>query len=800
MLDTRRSATLVAALSIFMVLTGCGGANDRRATHMSRGQEYFAAGNYEKARVEFRNALQIMPNDPDARFMNGRVAEKLGDLRTAVGMYQGTIDVNTDHVGARADLGRIMVFGGAPARALEIVEPGLAKHPEDAGLLTVRGAARVQLKDKAGALADAEHAVKNAPSDENAVALLASLYRQSGDNEHAVDLVKRTLDKKPDAVDLRQVLASLYLAANQPDLAEQQMRKVIEQRPQELAPRVQLALLYARTKKPAEAETLMREATTALPKNNEAKLAYVDFLAGRGSLERAEQAMQQFIDHDAKNYDLQLGLGSLQQRAGQLDKAVATYNKVVGSDGDGPSALTARNRIAGIDVSRGKYDEATQLIEVTLKKNPRDNDALILRGNIALERNNPSGAVADLRAVLRDQPGAVGVLRTLARAHIANGEPALAEEAIRQAMDAAPADIGVRVELAQLLAQTNRAEQAVTLLEEGVKAAPTNIAAREALVRAYLFTKDFDAARTSAEDLKVAAPTLAAGSYLAGVVAQQQNRLDDAVANLSHALELQPSAMDALAALTRIDVARGQRDRALARVQSAVAALANNAPVRNLLGELQLQAKNYDAATGPLTEATKIAPKWWLPYRNLAFVRIAQKDLNGAIAAYQAGITATGSEPMLVSDLAALYEQQGRVEEAIKLYQVLHEQNPRLELAANNLAMLLVTYRKDRPSLEQARALTESFGSSRSGALLDTHGWVMFKLGQYGEALPVLERAAETAPDAKVIRYHLAMAQLKTGQRDKARVSLESALMGTPNFSGIDEARTVLASLGGRSG
>ncbi|HEV7716542.1 MAG TPA: tetratricopeptide repeat protein, partial [Steroidobacteraceae bacterium] len=192
-----------------LILSACGGAASRRASHMERGQEFFTAGNYEKARVEFRNALQIMPNDADARYMNGRVAEKLNDLRTAVGMYQGAIDVNADHVQARANLGRLLVFAGAPARALEIVEPAFPKHPDDADLLTVRGAARTQLKDKAGALADAERAVKLAPDNANAVALLASIYRQSGQGDRSIDLIKRTLDKTPGALELRQVLATL---------------------------------------------------------------------------------------------------------------------------------------------------------------------------------------------------------------------------------------------------------------------------------------------------------------------------------------------------------------------------------------------------------------------------------------------------------------------------------------------------------------------------------------------------------------------------------------------------------------
>lgn len=766
---------------------------------MERGQEYFAAANYDKARVEFRNALQITPNDAEARFMSGFTAEKLGDLRTAGNMYQATIDVDPEHARARANLGRMLVFAGAPSRALELVEPAIVKHPDDAELLTVRGAARIQLKDKEGALADAEHAVKVAPENANAVALLASLYRQSDQTDRAIELIRQVLEKKPEEVELREVLARLYLGT-QPELAQEQFRRIIVSRPQELSYRVQLAMLHARAKQLADAEKVLREAVAALPKSDDAKLAYIEFLIGQGQRARGEQELRQFIGREPKNYALQLGLGAFQQRAGATDVAIGTYRQIIVRDGDGAAGITARNRIASIEVGRGKYDQALQLIGEILKKNPRDNDALVMRGNIALERHDARTAIADLRAVLRDQPGAVGVLRALARAHLENGEASLAEESIRSAMEAAPADVGVRVELAQLLLQTVRGERAVTLLEETVRNAPTNVPAREAMARAYIATNDLSAARTAAEDLKVTAPRVATGPYLAGIVAQAQKRYDDAVAEFTRALELQPNAMDALAALTRIELVRGQRERALTRVQSLVTAEPKNAVARNLLAELQMESKRYDVAAATLGETIKITPAWWLPYRNLALVNLARNDKNAAVAAYQAGIAATQRNPVLVGELATLYERQGLFDDAIKQYESLHTQNPRNDMAANNLAMLLVTYRRDRPSLDRARELTAPFAGSRSAPLLDTHGWVMFKLGQYTDALAVLEKASAQAPDSKVIRYHLAMAQLKSGQSEKARGNLEAALAAPANFVGSDEARTTLASLGGRSG
>ncbi|MDB6092159.1 MAG: uncharacterized protein JWN85_4943 [Gammaproteobacteria bacterium] len=141
------------------------------------------------------------------------------------------------------------------------------------------------------------------------------------------------------------------------------------------------------------------------------------------------------------------------------------------------------------------------------------------------------------------------------------------------------------------------------------------------------------------------------------------------------------------------------------------------------------------------------------------------------------------------------------IDEAIARYDALYKSDPRVQqVAANNLAMLLVTYKTDQVSLDRARDLTSSFGTSKNSAFLDTSGWVHFKRREYRDAVAVLERAADRSPDSKVIRYHLGMAQLQVGEREQARTNLERALSGSATFTGSDEARVVLASLNVRAG
>jgi len=789
---------LTASLAL---VSGCGGADARRASHIARGQQYLAAGRLDKARIEFANALQIAPNDAEARYLNGRVAERLGDVRTAVGMYQGAMDVDPNHLQARARLARLYVLAGINDKALYLIGPGLKEHPDDPELLTVRAAVRSRSQDNAGALADAERAVKLAPANEDAVLLLADLYRISGQMGRAIELLKSTLERSPRSIDLRQGLARLYLADGDTKPAEEQLLEAVQLSPRELPLRLQLASFYMGQKRYDDAEQALRAALAALPESEEAKRLYVDFLITYRFREQGERALRDLIAHEPRNLDLRLALGALQQRHGATPQALATYRTIVDADPNGAKGVAARDRIAAIDATQGRYSEALPLLEQALKYNPRDSDALTLRGNIELRQGDAVAAIADLRTVLRDQPQTLPVLRALTRAYLANHQPVLAEEALRSALTAAPHDVAVRVDLGELLTRTQRAPQAATLLEETVTAAPdaSGTAARAALVAAYLAVPDLPAARTAAEDLKTLRPDLPIGSYLAGLVALEQKRPDDAQREFAHALQVQPSATDALTALARLQFQRGQHAQAIALVRNAVPHGPDGAAARNLLGELYLADRNYPQAVAVLEEAVRLSPKWWLPYRNLAMAKFGLQDEPGGLAAYEAGVKAT-EEPALVVALAELYVRKGRFEDAIRQYEVLHERSPHLEVAANNLAMLLVTYRKDQASLDRARDLTAGFANSEVGALLDTHGWVMLKRGEVLEALSALQRASAEAPDSRVILYHLGMAQLKAGQADKARASLEAALAGGASFTGTEEARLALAQIKGRTG
>jgi tetratricopeptide (TPR) repeat protein len=782
-------------ICIALLVAGCGGAEARKAKHLAKGEAFLAAGNLDKARVEFRNALQIVPTDSEARYENGVVAEKLGNPREAAQFYQGAIDTNPDNVPARASLGRVYLFAGAPDKALETIKPSIDKHPEDPSLLTVRAAAELQLKDAGAAVKDAERAVQLAPTDENAISVLAGIYKSQNETAKAQALLEDAIKRIPGTIDLRLVLTQLDASLGQRAQVEALLLELVKLRPADKAQRLRLAQFYARNNQNDETERVLRDGIAALPQERDLKTALVDFLAGRRSREAAEAEINTLIAADPSDYELRFVQAHLYEQAKQFPQAEAVYGEVIAAAKLERAGIAARNRLAALKVEQNDIPGAEKLIAEVLAQSPRDNDALILRGNLALAQKDPRTAIADLRSVLRDQPNSVGVMRTLARAHLANNEPALAEETMRRAVDASPNDPAARLDLAQLLAQLGKPDQAKPIIDALVKQQPTNIQALDAQFRIAVATKDVVTAKAAADALVAAEPKAGLGYFYLGELAESGKHSEDAIGLYSKALELQPESSEPLEGLVRELINAKRVPDALKRLDEVIARYPKVPVAANLKGEVLYSLQRPDEAAVAFRTAIEREPTWWTPYRNLAVIQSSQHNTDAAIETLRLGIDKVKSPTALETQLALIYERLGRPDAAAAVYEAALRRDPTSDIACNNLAMLLVTYKKDAASLDRAKALSARFASSSNPDYLDTYGWVLFKRGDANAAVAALQAAAARTAESPVSLYHLGMAEALAGQTDAARDSLMRSLQSGKNFAGMDEAKATLDKL-----
>jgi tetratricopeptide (TPR) repeat protein len=435
------------------------------------------------------------------------------------------------------------------------------------------------------------------------------------------------------------------------------------------------------------------------------------------------------------------------------------------------------------------------MVAEVLQENPRDSEALLMRGNIALAKPDLPAAIADLRTVLRDQPNSGRALRLLARAHQLNSEPELAKETLQRAVKASPRDIQTRLELAQSFAQGANLDSALEELQAVLDVSPVHLGALQAQIRIQMAKGDWRAAERIAQHIRSTYPDRPLGYHLMGLVYQAERKLDASTGEFELALERAPDAVEPLSALIESYLADKKPHKALARLDQAIEQTPTNSMAYNLKGQVLLVQKNSDQAEAAFRTASQLNPKWAPPYWNLGALHLVQGNNEEAIRVLQEGLKATSGNVRFLIQLATVYEMSGKHEQAIREYENLLARSPRSEPAANNLAMLLANYRQDGKSRDKALELARQFEASKNPLYVDTLGWVYYKHGRLDEAISLLSSAVANVPDHPILNYHLGMAYYAQGQMASARQHLEKAVAARQPFPGVDEAKNTLAVL-----
>ncbi|MEQ8494131.1 MAG: tetratricopeptide repeat protein [Gammaproteobacteria bacterium] len=780
---------------LLALLVACGGAEDRKSAYVNQGQELFEQGNFEKARIEFQNALQIDPKDLEARFKLAETLEKLENWQGAARQYLAILGEDENHPGALLNMGKLYLLSGADDKARENVEKLLAVDANNPGAKTLLAGVEAKAGDRDKARKLVEEVLAAKPNDPEAASLLASLQLVDGDVAGAVATLEGAIAAHPDEVALAINLARVHARAGDQDAAVATFRRVIEKKPDVLAYRNALARMLIGFKKLDEAEAVLKQSIADFPDVEDAKLAYIEFLSGTRGVDVAITELKKLIDENPDANAYRFALGKVYEATKQVDEAAGVYEGLIADIEEGPELLTAKNRLAVMRTRQGRLGDARTLVEEVLAENARDTDALILRGTLLLNEADAAGAIADLRTVLRDAPENAGAVRLLARAHLLNKEPELAIDVLRQGIESNPSAAVLGLDLANIYASQSKVEEALAALDGVLENNPAEPSALEGKFKILVFRKEFPAALEVAERLKQARPNDVRGYHFAGLVRQAQGDMEASIGEFQSALDQQPDAVQPLSQLIKSYLVLKRRDDAVAKLKDVIAAQPNHYVAHNLLGELHLAAKEFDEAEAEFKAAIEGNAKWPIPYRNLASVYAATDRRDEAVALMKEGIEATGGSALLLTGLASYFEQTGDLDSAIAEYEKALKENPKSELAANNLAMMLAEYREDEASLKRARELVTPLRNSTQAAYLDTVGWIEYKLGEYEQSRLYLEKAVEGAPEAGLMHYHLGMTYFALGNAVSAREHLQRAVESTVDFKGKDEARATLARL-----
>lgn len=781
--------------SLCLILTACGSPEDRKAEYFQKAEALYEQGEFEKARLEYKNVLQIDPEDIQAHYKLGQTQENLQEWRAAAGHYNKVIELDPTHTKARIAMGQFYMLARALDKAEEEAKTALENDPENADALAFMGSVKTQQEEFAVARFNAEKALKIDPNNVNALSLMGAVLVREGKADEAIKLLNEGVKNNPDDTRLKTIIAGIHASQNEMLKAADIIKGLVEQQPDVSSHRVRLATLYLTAKEVDKAEAVLREAVKDMPESHQIKLLLIKFLAENRDEETAKQELISMVNASPENYALKFSLAKVYEVEANSDQAIKIYQEIIAAEEFKPNGLKARTQIAELYARIREIEKAKVLLSEVLTQNPNDQQALSLRGKIALSENDPNTAIADFRSAMRDQPNSIPLLRLLARAHAANNEIDLSRDMLKRAVNIAPDDFALREDYIRVLAANNDVDGVVKQLDEVLEIQPENLGAMQTMFRVMASQKDWDAANEIVSRIKKSHPDKPIGYHYSGLLKQAQRQIEESIPEFDKAVELAPDAIQPLTQMVKSYLSLNKTDDAIKRLQQVVKTNDKNFVAHNLLGEVLLYKGDRKKSWHSFDKAMEIKPDWALPYRNKANLYLMNNQEDQAEVVYIKGIKKTDSAIILVTELAKLYENQGDYDKAISIYEEVLIKEEENTLAANNLAMLLMNYRGDENSLERAAILVESIKDQTGAAYLDTVGWLYYKQNQTVKAIEVLKRAVELAPDAPELRYHLGMAYMKKGDNDKARVELIAATETESEYFGIEEAKATLKSL-----
>lgn len=783
-----------ALLSLALVSWQGWCAADVKVNGLARVRDEYHAGHMARARALGEQLLKAGGRPGRAHYWLGRIDLAQGKVGKAESEFKAAIAASPRLLGPRVSLARLYLGRNELDKSERAIDAALKLAPKDPEAHVVHAAILAQRGDISGSLREALVAWNAAPGDPDTALVLASLFLHKHQPEGAIDILHKALASHPKDIPLRVLLVRVDTATGKLRDAIESMVVLVKLQPADLARRIDLARLYVADKQPRQADKVLRKALAKHPKAVSLQLALADFLASQRGLEAGAKQLRAEIKDSPHVMPLRFGLAELYERGGHDGQALPVYRAIIERSGMDRYGLEARRRLAALLLRQGDLRGAWVTIGQVLKQRPDDWGALVVRGGVSLARNHPHAAVADYRSALRHFPKDVRLYGLLARAYLAARQPRLARQQLDSALKIRPNDLPTHVLLARVLERQGDTDAALAQYSAVLKLAPRDVPVVRAALALQLRKHDWKAAEQTVAVVGQAFPGQPIVDYLQGVVREARGDAAGAIAAFEAAAKEAPDAYEPLTALVRVYVAQGRVDRAIQRVNQTLGRDPHSAVAYTLLARLYTLQRNDAAAESALTKAVSARPRRPGPYRNLGGYYLAHGQVQRAIATYRRGVRAVPGNWPLTFLLAGAYQKAGMGKRAEDLYEQLLRRQPRLQVVANNLALLLAQ-RRDPADRARALQLVKPLRHSDNPIYEDTAGWVYLEVGKPARAVAVLRPLAQRYRSFGAVQYHLGMAYYRLKDRAQAKLYLQRAVATKQRFNGLDRARTLLKQL-----
>ena len=790
MIYLKKTTLTVFIISLIVLLTGCGGAEERQAAYLEKAKESFEAGDYKKTKIDLRNVLQIEPKHSEATYMLGAIEEIGKNYRKSLALYSRAIEFDSNNIKARYSLGKFYLQMAKKEKAQDEIDSIEASMPGSFYAKALKAAIAFSDKKYTDAI-EIVKSIKEENRNEQVYALVAASYFAIGETDKMYEMLKRGVENHQKSIELRIVLAKAYMHDKKSESVIKNFKEIISIEPDSLQYYKVLSSYYEELGDKENARKVYSDLVKNDPENTDYQLLMVQYLAAKSGEDDAKNYLEK-LTKDYQGVDTYaIVLSKFEFKAGNKDESIAILENVISRKFTEKGVNAAKNFLAVISMSDGDIDKAKKLFNEVLEVSPADIDANISLGKLLLKENKPGDAVGSLRVVIRENPKNSEAYILLAKAHDLLGEKELMYDVISQGFRELPNNMNIENVYLKILMEKGKHDYAMNIITR--PSSNKNLTAEGKYIRARVFFENNQLSKTEtlANEIIGSDPDKDFGYILLAKIYVKQGKKIKARDVLKKGLKASNSAK-LLTDFTKMKLHLGEVDGAITYLKK----FSGYKPLTlTLLAELYAVKKDYVKSKAYYKQAIEISPQWDAPYISMAILQKKQGDIAGAIETYKKAVASLKDSTKLKIMLADAYQVNGRVQDSIDIYRSMIKEDPDNVIAINNLAQMLVDNYDDKTAYAEALNLVEKIKNNSNVAVLDTVAWVYYKVGNYAEAVNILKGVVEKTSDVAVFNYHLGMALYKAGDKAAAKKYLTVAVADKNSFPGKDEASDYLQKL-----
>ena len=679
-MNLRHKICMVLALIAGIALSGCG--KDNPTALIESAKTYLAKNQYDAGIIQLKSALQIAPDNAEARLLYGKALLATGRPAAAETEIRKAMDLKYSADETYPVLARAMVEQGAYAKMVaELADRKLSDPKAQAGLQTEVATAYLALGELPKANAAVEAALATAPGDARALTVQARIAALGNDLPQALKLIDSAVAAAPNNAQALVVKAGFETAQGKRDDAVKTLERAVEVSGGALGPRYALASLLAESgqldKAAAQVEAMKKMSPL------EYRTLYADALVSfsRGDAAHAREAIQKVLSVNPDNLQSVYLSGLIDMRLGSYASAEESLRKVVSRV---PDDISSTRALASLYLRTGRATQGVEVIEAALRRTP---DSPVL-------------------------------LQAAGEANLAAGDPVKAAQFYERASALDKGNIASKVRLAQVKYAAGDTGQAFKELESLSGADQTQYQADLALIAGHLRRGEFDKALAAVAALEKKQPNNPLTYNVKGAAYAGMHDKKNARASFEKALDVQPGYFPAARNLALLDVQEQKAEDAKKRYEAMLAKDPKNEQLLLGLAELLVMSgHSQDEVKETLVRAIAAAPKSTRPHLALINYFGNLHDAKAALDAAKDAQRAFPDDTQVLEAVGVAQRAAGQTDAALATFQQLVQLQPQNVSALMRLAEVQVQQKNYSAGISTLRKVIE-IDPGQSRALL----------------------------------------------------------------------------------